>query len=348
MKKQWITYFAFAAILVFAIMVSPAGAFDQYSTNRTSGNCADCHGNFRAAAPYISNSDGVAWKNPATGANMNLHDGHRDYMLSSDCNVCHLSSRFPTQLSSSNGGAGFPAIGCVGCHAGDGLRAHHVNSGAAPSGTSSYCYDCHSPATPPAENVKPPYYFTPDTAHPNKPTDPCNLNGTESALAPALGLDNNGNLLYDQNDTACVAAAPKISVSPTTLSFGNQAVNVTSASQTVTISNTGTASLNVSGISNSNATDFIVTAPATPFSVAAGGSQTFTMAFKPGSTGAKSTNVSITSNGGNATVSGAGTGVAPVLNVSPATLAFGNQTIGTTSAARTVTISNTGTGTLNV
>ena len=198
MKKQRIAYVALISLLVLAVMVPVAGAFETYSTNKSTGNCADCHGNFRAA-PYISNHDGVQWA-------LGLHDAHRNNMLSGDCNVCHVTARFPVSTFSSAGGTGFPAIGCSGCHDGAGLRAHHVNSGAAPSGTASYCYDCHNATTPPAENINPPYYFTPDTAHPNKPTDPCNLNGTESALAPTLGLDNDGNLLYDQNDPACAAA----------------------------------------------------------------------------------------------------------------------------------------------
>ena len=345
MKKHWITYLALISLFVLAIMVPIAGAFDNYA-----GGCDGCHGAFPGTAPYVSQHDGVAWKNPGTGANLNLHDGHRTYMLggsTSPCNICHSgSSRTPVYLNSSAGGVtGFAAISCTGCHDGDGLRAHHENSGAYP------CYDCHSQGTPPAENVKPPYYFSPDTAHPNKPTDPCNLNGSESAVAPLSGLDNDGNLLYDQNDPACAVAAAKISLSPTSLTFGSQAAGSTSVAQTVTISNTGAASLSVTGITNSNTTDFTVTAPSTPFSVAAGGSQTFSLVFAPGTTGAKSATITVASNAGNPTVSASGTGTLPslpVLGVSPMSLAFGNQTIGTTSAAKTVTISNTGTATLNV
>ena len=348
MKKRLTTCLTLVALLTFAILVSSAGAYDDY------GGCSGCHGAFTGTAPYVSNHDGVAWKNPTTNANLNLHDGHRNYMLgnasfssSGTCNICHMgTARTPVYLNASNGGvAGFPAMGCAGCHNGDGLRDHHVNSGA------DSCYDCHDPGSPSPENVPPPYYFTPDTAHPNKPTDPCNANGSESRVALAAGQDNDGNLLYDAADPACVVAAPKISVSPTTLTFANQDVGTTSATQTVTISNTGNAALTVSGISNSNATDFALTAPATPLNVAAGASQTFTVAFKPGSTGAKSATISITSNGGNASVSASGTATTapvPVMGVSPTSLAFGNQNVGTTSAAQTVTISNTGTGTLNV
>jgi hypothetical protein len=348
MKKHWITYLALISLFVLAFMVPIAGAFDNYA-----GGCDACHGSFPSGpTPYVSQHDGVAWKNPSTNANLNLHDGHRYYMLGSAtfggsnttaCYVCHASSgRTPVVLNSSTGITGFSPIGCTGCHDGNGLRQHHVGSGA------YNCYDCHTAGASPAENVKPPYYFTPDTVHPNKPTDPCNINGSEGRVGSPLGLDNDGNLLYDQNDPACAVAAAILSVSPTTLTYGNQSVGTTSATQTVTISNTGTAVLSVTGITNNNTTDYVLTAPALPFNVAAAASQTFTMAFSPGSSGAKSASVSITSNGGSATVSATGTGVAPVLGVSPTTLTFSSQTIGTTSAAQTITISNTGTGTLNV
>ena len=302
MTKQWITYLALISLFVLAIMVPIAGAYDNYA-----GGCDGCHGGFLGSSPYVSQHDGAAWKNPTTGANMNLHDGHRTFMLggsSTICNICHSAgSRTPVYLNSSTGGVtGFSAISCTGCHDGDGLRAHHVNSGA------DTCYDCHSPGTPPAENIKPPYYFTPDTAHPNKPTDPCNLNGSESLISSTSGLDNDGNFLYDQNDPACAAAAAKIGVSPASLAFGSQTTGSTSAAKTVTISNTGTAALSVTGITNSNTTDFVLTAASTPFNIAAGGSQTFTVAFNPGSTGAKTATISLTSNGGNAYCERNGTG----------------------------------------
>jgi len=67
--------------------------------------------------------------------------------------------------------------------------------------------------TPVGENVKPPYYFAPDAAHPGKPTDPCNKGGTtESKIASSLGLDNDGNGLFDGDDPAC--AGPVTLTSP--------------------------------------------------------------------------------------------------------------------------------------
>jgi len=197
-----------ASAALFLFVSAPVGAFSQYSLDGTSGNCADCHGDFRAA-DYASAHDSKAW-------NTSLHDGHRTTMLSGDCTTCHSAAgRFPVILNSSVGGTGFAAISCAGCHAraetaaggavkGSGLRQHHYRNGVTLCGNSG----CHTDANPATfavvgESVKPPYYFTPDAAHPAKPTDPCNANGSESALAPTVGLDNDGDLLYDIGDPDC-------------------------------------------------------------------------------------------------------------------------------------------------
>lgn len=204
------------ATAIWATLPAPAAAYDQYSLTRTAGNCADCHGDFRANG-YISRNDNVAW-------NTSLHNGHRTTMLNSDCNVCHIGSRFPVPLDQSDGGTGFSPIGCNGCHGraepgaanavkGTGLRQHHDRVGV------TVCRTCHTDSNPAGfvaagENVAPPYYFTPDAAHPNKPTQSCNGNNSESLVAPPLGLDNDGNNVYDLADGFCNPGAVKEDSTP--------------------------------------------------------------------------------------------------------------------------------------
>jgi hypothetical protein len=238
MKKTQTGLFSLLILAALMVLAQSAGAYSTYSSNGSTGNCANCHGGFRDPAPYVSNFDGVAWSDPTNGNPLNLHDGHRNYMLNGDCNVCHMAaSKSPVYTWQSAGGTGFQAISCTGCHNGDGLRAYHVNSGAAT------CYSCHSAATPPAENVKPPYYFTPDANHPNKPTDSCNANGSESRVAPTAGLDNDGNLLDDANDPACAPAGD--ATAPTVTAF---TIPATSASLVVPISSfTATDNVGVTG-----------------------------------------------------------------------------------------------------
>jgi hypothetical protein len=144
-------------------------------------------------------------------------------MLSGDCDTCHSSGpRSPVFLSSSVGGDGYPALSCTGCHGrtedgtgtgtigyGAGLRQHHFNAG------ESICVNCHTDADPAnktvvGEDVPPPYYPIPG-AHVDAPTDPCNPNLVEEHYAAStLGLDNDGDLVYDMADSDCsgVAATP--------------------------------------------------------------------------------------------------------------------------------------------
>ena len=218
-------------VMALAIWAPNVDAYEQYSTSVTAGNCADCHGDFRANG-YISFKDGTAW-------GTSLHDGHRFTMLNSDCDTCHSpGGRFPVLLGDSSGGTGFPSISCVGCHGreadlnsgerGAGLRQHHNNAGAASCGG---CHQDNDPATFTAtgEDVPPPYYFTPDAAHPVKPTDPCNANGSESVFGPT-GLDNDGDLLDDGADPDCAppAAGPVFDDVPTE-HFARQSIEALAA-----------------------------------------------------------------------------------------------------------------------
>ena len=201
------------AALVCGVLAALAQAYETYSENRDATNCRGCHGDFRGTAPYTSANDGVQWKNPSTTNNVNLHDGHRTFMLSGDCSTCHLSSRFPTYLKTSSGGNGLAPISCLGCHGraepaaggavtGAGLRQHHYRSG------TTVCLDCHADSNPANftttnEHTFPPYYFMPDANHPNKPANPCNIGGSEGAVAPPNGLDNDGDLAYDGAEPEC-------------------------------------------------------------------------------------------------------------------------------------------------
>jgi len=109
--------------------------------------------------------------------------------------------------------------------------------------------------------------------------------------------------------TGGTVAAPVISVSASSLDFGS-VTQGSSATRTLTISNTGTAPLAVSGLVTS--APFTVT-PASIASIAAGASATVTVTFAPSAAGAVSRNMTISSNDtarGTLTVSLSGTGTA--------------------------------------
>ncbi len=105
-----------------------------------------------------------------------------------------------------------------------------------------------------------------------------------------------------------------LTTNPTSLSFGNQTVGTTSAAQAVSVINTGTAAAAVSSIAASG--DYAQT-NSCGSSIAAGGSCTINVTFKPTATGTRTGAVTITSNATNSptTVSLTGTGVSANTNL---------------------------------
>jgi hypothetical protein len=140
---------------------------------------------------------------------------------------------------------------------------------------------------------------------------------------------------------------PIASLSPTSLAFGNQLVNVTSTARNVTLSNTGSAPMAISGISISgtNANNFANTTTCGA-TLAAGANCTISVTFTPNGGGARTATLSVADDaaGSPHTVALSGTGT--VVSVNPTSLAFGNQRINTTSTAQVVTLRNQGTTTL--
>ena len=85
-----------------------------------------------------------------------------------------------------------------------------------------------------------------------------------------------------------------IEISPSSVSFGNVAVGQ-STTKTVTLTNTGTEALSVSGISVSG-TGFTASGPHLPISLAAGQSTSISAVFKPTAGKADTGTITITSN----------------------------------------------------
>lgn len=142
-------------------------------------------------------------------------------------------------------------------------------------------------------------------------------------------------------------AAPSVSLAPASLTFSSQPTGTASATQTVMLTNSGGASLTITSISlaGTNSGDFSQTNTCGT-SVNAGAGCAVTVTFKPTATGTRTASVSINDNatGSPQTVSltGTGTGSAPVASVSPPSLTFGDQQLVTSSAAQSVTVTNTG------
>lgn len=228
-----------------------AWAYETYSDHKVTnpdgqeqavGNCATCHGPFRAtdetnSTPYLQDeyrslADGRRWREKYTDQPVEegdeprliigLHDIHRrvinDKMSRGSCNTCHgTSGKYPVTLgySSTDPALGNP-IGCGGCHGRDedagndnvssgvsaGLRQHHTVSGV------TTCKSCHADAnpdkyTPVGEDVQPQYYRAPLDEFPNHPVDPCSHQRDEDYAGGWRGLDNDGDGRTDRRDRDC-------------------------------------------------------------------------------------------------------------------------------------------------
>ncbi|MGA2277419.1 MAG: choice-of-anchor D domain-containing protein [Terracidiphilus sp.] len=148
------------------------------------------------------------------------------------------------------------------------------------------------------------------------------------------------------------AGVPAVSLSPTSLTFASTNIGSTTAAQAVTLKNTGTAALTISGVSitGANAVSFSQSNNCGT-SLAVSATCTVSVAFQPAAIGAASASLSISDNASGAaqTVSLSGTGVGvPAVSLSPTSLTFASTNVGSTSAAQSVTLKNTGTGALTI
>lgn len=134
------------------------------------------------------------------------------------------------------------------------------------------------------------------------------------------------------------------------VAFGNVPPG-SSKTISVTATNTGTATVNVSSVAISTKY-FVLTAPSMPVSIAAGQSSPISLTFSPNAAGTFNASMIISSDASDAqtTVALSGTGATAssgTLSSNPTTEAFGSVADGTTQS-QTVTLSNTGSATVNI
>jgi hypothetical protein len=178
--------------------------------------------------------------------------------------------------------------------------------------------------------------------------------GTRTALVSIADNGPGNPHTIGLSGTGMAVPAPVAGLSATSLDFGAQTVNSSGAAQTVTLTNSGTAALSVTGvnISGSNPTEFAQTNTCGS-SVAGGSNCTISITFRPTSVGAKTASLTISDNGpGNPhAIALSGTGVAapaPVISIAPPSLTFGSQPVNSASATQTVTITNSGNAALSI
>ena len=193
-------------------------------------------------------------------------------------------------------------------------------------------------------------------------TTPFTLNATATAtlnvvFAPTTGGSASGSVTVTSNATnspltislSGTVAQPGLTIAPASFAYGSVTDGQTK-SQTFTLTNTGATSLTISQLSVSGA-GYSLSGLATPSTIAAGASATFSALFAPTTAGSLPGTITITSNapGSPSTVALSGTGVAGTVTLSanPTSLAFGNVNAGTTSS-KSVTLTNSGTANVTI
>lgn len=173
------------------------------------------------------------------------------------------------------------------------------------------------------------------------PTAAGNFSGT-------LQIVTNAATSPDRVSLSGAGVGPKLTLSASQLAFGNQVLNTTSAPKTLTLTNSGSSTLTIQSITVS--AGFVQTNNCS--TVAAGASCTANVSFAPTVAGPTRLAVlTITSDSYTSpdTVRLSGTGVtAPAVSLSPTSLSYGNVNLGTTTAANTVQLKNSGSATLSL
>src|SRR5579871_1132926 len=150
--------------------------------------------------------------------------------------------------------------------------------------------------------------------------------------------------------TATYDGAPVDTFSPASLSFPSQLIKTTSSPLTEKLTNTGQATLTITSIALTGvaASDYNITSNTCGSSLAVGKSCTVTVTFTPSALGSRSGSLLFTDNACASPHSIAISGKGTEITLSPSPVNFGTQTVGTTSAPMTVTVTNHGTTTVTV
>ena len=152
--------------------------------------------------------------------------------------------------------------------------------------------------------------------------------------------------------TGTAAAAPQAALTPGVVNFSTIS-GTSSAPATFTLTNAGNASLAITSVTigGTNASSFAIGTNTCGSSLAASSSCTIAVTFSPASVGSFAASLSVTDAVGvqASTLSGTATApAAPMAALTPAAADFGSLATGTSSAAKTFTLTNSGNATLSI
>ena len=174
---------------------------------------------------------------------------------------------------------------------------------------------------------------------------------TDYAGNPRI-LDGNNDCLstVDMGVYELVQTA-NASLSPSALSFPSQVIGSSSSAQSVTLTNTGATCFQFSQVQIAG--DFSQANNCAAAGVPGGSSCMYSVTFTPTASGSRAGTLTVAGSDGvtkkGLTVSLSGFGLTPPsVSLSPATLSFAPQPVGTTSAAQTITLTNRGNAALAI
>jgi hypothetical protein len=176
-----------------------------------------------------------------------------------------------------------------------------------------------------------------------------NITKVVFSITACGALDSSGCTDFAMDMLNLNTGAAVATVSPLSLSFGTQLVGTTSAARSLSLSNTGGGFLTINsiGISGGNNGDFGLS-QSCPNPLAPGGNCLLNVTFTPTAAGPRKSSIAISSNAGGSLPSIILTGVGTAGGPSPTSLTFASQTVGTSSAAQTITFTNKGSATMNL
>ena len=158
------------------------------------------------------------------------------------------------------------------------------------------------------------------------------------------------------------AAGAAITITPSsTVNFGNQLVGTTSGAITTTVTNTGTQAITLTNVTlnplpnteaGTNPDGFTIVAGTGTCTngtnlAANGGKCVLPVTFGPPAAGVVSSTITLNDSAGSQVITLNGTGIAPTISLNPTSLSFSTAP-DTTSAAQTVTVTNSGAAPLHI
>jgi hypothetical protein len=177
------------------------------------------------------------------------------------------------------------------------------------------------------------------------PVDDCTFWYTQEYMKTTGSFNWNTRIAnFKFPNCGSAGGGPAVTLSVTNLAFGKRVLGTTSTAKVVKLTNTGTGTLNISSITING--DFAISAKTCGTTVAAGASCTVSVTFTPTVIGIRNGTLTFNDDAPTNPQKVALTGTGTQISLSPVSLNFGTVAVGTTSAAKAVTVTNVGTTTV--